>query len=128
MSDKTFENKLIKNSKSIAPKPIGRDAESFKDVEYYPLITSREDDAPNFSMRLFKIGPNGYTTRHKHSYEHEIYVLEGEGFVYMGDSKIKIKKDDCFIIHPYEKHQLLATKSGMNVLCLVPNRLKNQPS
>lgn len=128
MPDNITRNKLIKNSKSLAPKPIERDVESFKNVKYYPLITSREDDAPNFSMRLFKIGPNGYTSSHKHSYEHEIYILEGDGFVYMGDDKIRIEKDNCFIIQPYEKHQLLAGKNGMNVICLVPNMLKNQPA
>jgi len=127
MPDFIYEKKIIKNFRSLKPSPIKRDVELFKDVKYYPLLTSREDDAPNFSLRIFSIGPDGHTINHKHSYEHEIYILEGDGFVYIDDAKINIKKDDCFIIYPYERHQLIAGKNGINIICIVPNRLKNQP-
>jgi len=127
MPDFIYEKKIIKNFRSLKPSPIKRDEKLFKDVKYHPLLTSREDDAPNFSLRIFSIGPDGHTINHKHSYEHEIYILEGDGFVYIDDAKINIKKDDCFIIYPYERHQLISGKNGMNVICIVPNRLKNQP-
>ena len=127
MSEYIYGKKVIKNFRTLAPKPVTMDKESFKDVEYYPLITSREDDAPNFSLRVFKIGSNGHTINHKHSYEHEIYVLDGDGFICIDDTKIDIKKDDCFIIYPYERHQIIAGSSGIGVICIVPNRLKNQP-
>jgi quercetin dioxygenase-like cupin family protein len=37
--------------------------------------------APNFVMRLFEIDPDGYSPFHTHAWEHEVFVLEGEGTV-----------------------------------------------
>ena len=39
------------------------------------------DGAPNFAMRQFDVAVGGYTPRHHHPYEHEVFVLEGEGVV-----------------------------------------------
>jgi quercetin dioxygenase-like cupin family protein len=127
MNDCIISSSKIKKRKDLAPSPMCSKSESYKDVEYFPLITSRLDDAQNFSMRLFKIRPNGFTSKHSHSYEHEVYILNGEGFIYDGNEKIRIEKDDCFIIHPFEVHQLLADQRGLDFICVVPNKLKNQP-
>jgi len=91
-------------------------SESYKDVEYFPLITSRLDDAQNFSMRLFKISPNGFTSKHSHSCEHEVFILNSEGFIYDGNEKIRIEKDDCFIIHQFEVHQLFTDQRGLDFM------------
>jgi len=37
--------------------------------------------AENFAMRLFEVEPGGYTPYHKHPWEHEVFVLEGDGVV-----------------------------------------------
>jgi quercetin dioxygenase-like cupin family protein len=106
---------------------MGRDVINYDKVEYYPLITSRNDDAPNFSMRFFRINPGGYTNKHKHSFEHEVYVIKGRGIITIDGEKLEIEKDNCFIIHPYETHQLFAEEDVLEFLCIVPNKLKNQP-
>ena len=121
------ESSRIKKRKDLVKKPMGREIMYYKKVEYYPIITSRNDDAPNFSMRLFKIGPGGYTSKHKHSFEHEVYVINGEGYIILDDKKIKIEKGNAFIIYPYETHQLLSEKGDLEFICVVPNKLKNQP-
>ena len=35
----------------------------------------------SFAVRLFEIEPGGYSPHHSHSWEHEIFVLEGNGVV-----------------------------------------------
>ena len=47
-------------------------------------LVDETDGAPNFAMRQFDVAPGGYTPRHSHPYEHEVYVLEGTGEVYEG--------------------------------------------
>ena len=42
-------------------------------------LVGEADAAPNFAMRQFELEPGGHTPRHFHPYEHEIFVLEGEG-------------------------------------------------
>ena len=118
---------MLKKRKDLIPRPITNNAEMYNKVTYYPLITSRQDDAPNFSMRLFEIGSDGYTGKHKHSYEHEVYIISGSGILLRDGEKTEIEKDDCIFIPPYEVHQLLAGKNGISFICVVPNKLKNQP-
>jgi quercetin dioxygenase-like cupin family protein len=45
------------------------------------LLITKEMGAPNFVMRLFEIDPDGYSPFHTHAWEHEVFVLEGEGTV-----------------------------------------------
>jgi quercetin dioxygenase-like cupin family protein len=116
----------IGKKKDLIQKPMDKNLKNYSKVEYYPLITSRKDDAPNFSMRLFKIGPGGYTNKHKHSYEHEVYILKGKGHVILDNEKLELESDSFFIIHPYELHQFY-TEEGLEFICVVPNKLKNYP-
>ena len=45
-------------------------------------LLGEKDGAPNFAMRQFEVEPGGYTPKHYHPYEHEVYVLEGAGVVH----------------------------------------------
>jgi len=94
-------------------------------IKFYPMLTAKEG-TPNFAMRLFEIGPGGYTPRHQHSWEHEVYIISGDGFVLKGEEKIKIEEDDFIFIEPSEVHQFRAGENGMSMICVVPN--KDQPS
>ena len=48
-------------------------------------LVGEKERAPNFAMRQFEVAVNGHTPRHSHPYEHEVFVLEGEGVVLEGD-------------------------------------------
>lgn len=52
--------------------------EGAKNMRIRWLIT-KKDGAENFAMRLFEVEPNGYTPWHQHDWEHEVFILEGEG-------------------------------------------------
>lgn len=78
--------------------------------------------AANFAMRMFEIEPGGHTPRHQHDYEHEIYVLEGEGTVVEGDTQHSLKAGDVVYVHPNDIHQFRNNGSAtMKMLCLIPN-------
>lgn len=79
-------------------------------------------DAANFAMRLFEIEPGGHTPRHQHDYEHEIYVLEGQGVVYEGDVEHALRAGDVIYVHPNDVHQFRNRgQQTMKMLCLIPN-------
>lgn len=84
------------------------------------LIT-REMGAENFAMRLFEMGPGGYSPLHSHPWEHEIFILEGEGVVVGGKKERKFTAGDVIFLPPNEKHQL-KNKNGKTVkfICLIP--------
>ena len=42
-------------------------------------LISQKDNAPNFAMRMFEVEPNGNTPFHLHTWEHEVFCLEGTG-------------------------------------------------
>ncbi len=86
------------------------------------LIDDDHDGAPVYSMRMIEIEPEGHSPKHTHPYEHEVYVLAGEGVVLDGDVERPMKKDDVIYVAPDELHQFRNTgQSVMTVLCLVPN-------
>ena len=78
--------------------------------------------AANFAMRMFEIAPGGHTPRHQHDYEHEIYVLEGDGLVMEGEKQHALSSGDVVYVHPNDVHQFRNTGSQtMKMLCLIPN-------
>lgn len=80
------------------------------------------DGAPNFAMRQFEVAPGGHTPQHTHPYEHEVFVLEGEGIVYEGDTEHPLRTGDVVYVKPDELHQFRNTSDApMKFLCLIPN-------
>jgi quercetin dioxygenase-like cupin family protein len=85
-------------------------------------LVGEPDGAPNFAMRQFEVEPGGFTPRHQHDYEHEVFVLEGEGVVYEGDHAHPLRAGDVVLVKPEEVHQFRNTGSApMKFLCLIPN-------
>jgi quercetin dioxygenase-like cupin family protein len=85
-------------------------------------LVSESDGAPNFAMRRFEVAPGGFTPRHSHPYEHEVYVLEGEGEVFEGDQSHPLRPGVVVLVKPDEVHQFRNTgPTPLKFLCLVPN-------
>ena len=85
------------------------------------LIT-KEMGAPNFAMRLFEMEPKGHSPFHSHPWEHEVYILEGEGLAVSEEGEKKISAGTVIYISPNEKHQLKNNgKKTLKFLCLVPH-------
>ena len=85
------------------------------------LIT-KDMGAKNFAMRLFEVAPNGYSPLHKHSWEHEVFVLEGEGVLFDGKKTTPLKPNDVVFVPSDELHQFKNVgKKAFKFLCLIPN-------
>jgi quercetin dioxygenase-like cupin family protein len=91
-------------------------------------LIDQSDGAPNFAMRQFEVETGGYTPRHSHPYEHEVFVLEGQGVVCEGDAQHPIAAGDFILVKPDEVHQFRNTgESTLRFLCLVPNSWPAHP-
>ena len=86
------------------------------------LIT-KEMGAPNFAMRLFEMEPKGHSPLHCHPWEHEVFILEGEGTVVGGTEERRFTVGNAIFIPPNEKHQFRNDgKKAVKFLCLVPHK------
>ena len=88
------------------------------------LIT-KETGAENFALRLFEMEAGGHSPLHSHPWEHEVFILEGEGLVVGGEEEKKFKAGDVIFLPPNEKHQLKNKGKKMaKFLCLIPYKQK----
>jgi quercetin dioxygenase-like cupin family protein len=83
-------------------------------------LISEKDGAPNFLMRQFTVEPGGFTPHHKHSWEHEVYILEGRGKVRYEGREEEIRPGDAILIPSDKMHQFQAGAEGLKFLCLIP--------
>lgn len=111
------------NSANVKAEEANSGAEKVK-VRW--LIT-KEMGAPNFAMRLFEVGKGGCSPFHSHSWEHEVFILEGEGSVMTDKGPKKFKPGDVIFVLPNEKHQFRNEgKDTLKFLCMVPIEKKNR--
>jgi len=84
------------------------------------LIT-KEIGAENFAMRLFEMEPGGYSPFHNHPWEHEVFILEGDGIVVGEELERKFRAGNAIFIPANEKHQFKNDgEKSVKFLCLVP--------
>ncbi len=84
------------------------------------IMVGREDGAPNFALRQFKVTPGGHSPRHSHDYEHEVFIVAGGGTVLLEGRENPIRAGDVVYVPADEEHQFRAGEQGLRFLCLVP--------
>lgn len=115
----------VKHYEQVAQAPVTMPGAAGCQVRW---LVDEAQGAPNFAMRQFEVAPGGYTPKHSHPYEHEVFVLEGEGTVLEGDVEHPLKAGDVVLVVPDEPHQFRNTGTApLKFLCLVPNSSANQP-
>lgn len=108
----------VVRSDQVAPKSV--DEEGAKGTTVRWLI-ARPDGAPNFAMRVFEVEPGGSTPRHKHAWEHEVYILDGTAEVVTDSGPVAVSQGDAVLVLPEERHQFRNAGSGTaRFLCMVP--------
>lgn len=104
---------------AVEEKPVDMPGASGCTVRW---LIGEPEGAPNFAMRRFEVAPGGFTPRHSHDYEHEVYVLEGNGIVFEGDTEHPIGPGSIVYVKPNEVHQFRNTgSSNLKFLCLIPH-------
>jgi len=97
-----------------------------KAVQELPGVVKREvvcadKGAPNFCMRVFDIEPGSSTPSHEHAWEHEVYVLAGQGVAVGEQGEIPIAKDSCVFVPPNEHHCFINNGSEiLRIICVIP--------
>ncbi len=109
----------VKRSTDVPQAPVTMEGAAGCRVRW---LVGTNDQAPNFAMREFELDPGGHTPRHFHPYEHEIYVLQGEGVIVDGDQQRPLRAGDVVYVAPDDVHQFRNTgASQFRMLCLIPN-------
>ena len=84
-------------------------------------VIDKNTGAPNFAMRIFDIQPGSNTPLHRHDWEHEIYVLEGEGAAVAEDGEHPVRTGDAVFVPGGDLHSFRNTSGGLlRVMCLIP--------
>ena len=106
---------------------LGRD---YQEVSAEPVcegisirwMIGRPEGAPNFAMRMIEFAPGAVFARHQHPYEHEIFVLEGEGVAEGPEGKVLMRPGVALYVPPDEPHGYRNTGEGvLRFICVVPH-------
>lgn len=91
-----------------------------KDV-FMRMLVGSDDGAENFFLRQFRVSPGGYTPLHQHDWEHEVFVLSGQGEVFSDQGPRSITAGGVVFIPSGERHQFKNTgHTDLEFLCIVP--------
>ncbi len=112
------EGKVIK-WRDIHPEIIN--TQEIKGVKKRVVIGEKEG-APNFILRVFTVAAGGYSPKHVHPWEHEVFVLRGEGKVLLGENFFEISEGHAVFVPENIEHQFLNTSESevLEFICVIP--------
>jgi len=112
------EGKVI-NWKHIHPEMIN--TPTIKGVKKRVVIGEKEG-AQNFILRVFTVSVGGHSPKHNHPWEHEVFILRGEGKVLLGDKEIEITQGHAVFVPENLEHQFVNTSENeeFEFICVIP--------
>ena len=72
-------------------------------------ILGPEDGAPNYVMLYVQHPPGGTSPQHIHEWEHQAFITEGAGALWVEGKEYPIKKGDAVLVPPNVNHQFRNT-------------------
>jgi quercetin dioxygenase-like cupin family protein len=86
------------------------------------VVNKPNDGAPTFCMRVFDVDPGCGTPYHTHDWEHEVYVLEGEGVaVNANGDETPVSRDSVVFVPGGELHGFKNTgDKNFRFICVIP--------
>ncbi|MCE4614670.1 MAG: cupin domain-containing protein [Desulfurococcales archaeon] len=86
-------------------------------------LISEKDGAPTYAMRYFRIGPGGHINAHSHPWEHEIFVVKGQGVVRIGEKHYQVGEGYSIYVPPNIIHEYWNTSlEPWEIICTIPNK------
>jgi quercetin dioxygenase-like cupin family protein len=85
------------------------------------VIDETRDGAPNYALRVIEVAPGGHTPDHAHPYEHENFVVEGQGRVLLGDTWRDVAAGSVIFVPAGLRHTYVnAGDTPFRFLCGIP--------
>lgn len=85
------------------------------------VIDDKHDGAPNYALRVIEVAPGGHTPHHTHWFEHENFVLEGQGTVTINGETYPVGPGSVIFVPPNAEHQYVNTgEVPFKFLCGIP--------
>jgi quercetin dioxygenase-like cupin family protein len=85
------------------------------------LIDDARDGAPVYALRMVEIEPGGHSPHHQHGYEHENFVVEGRGRVFMDGQWHDLRAGDVVFVPAGVEHEYAnAGDKTFKFLCGIP--------
>lgn len=86
-----------------------RDAPQPQGGEMARRLLTAEDGAPNYMMLYLELAPGGTSPKHTHAWEHEAFILEGQGVLQCAGKEHPLKAGDAVLVPPELEHQFINT-------------------
>ncbi|NVN93432.1 MAG: cupin domain-containing protein, partial [Desulfuromonadales bacterium] len=84
------------------------------------VVIGKGDGAENFCMRVFELAEGGFTPKHAHDWEHEIFVHAGEGEIFGNGRWHPFRTGTVLLVPANEEHQIRNRGSEtLTFVCLV---------
>lgn len=99
-------------------------ADTVPDVEGVTIrwVIAKEDSAPHFALRVFEVQPGKATPHHSHWWEHEVFILDGEGVVVTEEGEKTLTPGTAILVPGDVVHHFRSTGKGLlRFICLVPH-------
>ena len=85
------------------------------------VLIGSADGAKNFCMRLFELSKGGYSPKHAHDWEHEIFFHAGKGEVFDKGRWTPVEPGYVLHVPENEEHQIRNTgDTPLVFVCLIP--------
>jgi quercetin dioxygenase-like cupin family protein len=86
------------------------------------VVIGKNDGAQNFCMRVFVMETGGFTPKHSHPWEHEVFVHAGQGKMLREGEWVDVESGTVLFIPGGEEHQFKNTGTDELVfVCLIPS-------
>lgn len=84
-------------------------------------LLPKEIGVPNFELRYYEMKKGEKTSYGKHPWEHEVFVVKGEGVVRGRNLERRVKAGNAVYIRPNEYHQFLNDGDRpFGFICVIP--------
>ncbi len=84
-------------------------------------VMAENVSAPHFATRVIEVQPGAATEQHRHDWEHEVFVLAGEGVARHANAEYPVRAGSCVYVAPNEVHNFANTgDSVLRIICIVP--------
>ena len=108
---------LVHNVSDVPGRPMGKELPGVTKR----VMVGKDEGALNFVIRHFTLEEGAATPYHAHDWEHEVFILEGEGVLVSEDGEQPVRPADAAYVPPNAKHNFRNTGKGkLCFLCIVP--------